>query len=332
MNSKLCLPLLLIFFPLIALSDEPMRTFTDAKGRTVRAALVSVQSDQATLRLENGKQYTMGIATLSAGDIEYIKTTGLVMPKAASAVTQPTLPQPPPASSPSEIQVKLPLVPHELAARFPEGRSFESNWSTKKPSNLSGLPIKLTSPLFNTHFFSATRGGRQQNYHLVLDDPNGSSPRLFVDSNGNGNLNDDQVAVWRAGKFRRQGWKRASVGQGRAIIKLKLGDETHEVGLIVYYAPSPKKNEHDSLVELDYARMGFLKVEGKSILAALIDRSSADFSALSSSFCLDLNNDGLFSLKDEIFPVRESIRVGGQNYRLSGLDPSGADFQLVKTQ
>ena len=104
-------------------------------------------------------------------------------------------------ASPSEIQVKLPLVSHEVAARFPEGRSFESHWSVEKPADLSGLPEKLKSPLFNTHSFSATTGGGPQNYRFVLDDPNGSSPRLFVDSNGNGNFSDDAVAIWRAGNY-----------------------------------------------------------------------------------------------------------------------------------
>jgi serine/threonine protein kinase len=235
-------------------------------------------------------------------------------------------------ASPSEIQVKLPLVSHEVAARFPEGRSFESHWSAEKPADLSGLPDKLKSPLFNTHSFSATTGGGPQNYRFVLNDPNGSSPRLFVDSNGNGNFSDDPMAIWRSGNYRREAWIRSAVGQGTAIIKLKIGDETKEVGLIVYYSPSSRKNEFDSIVELDYARMGRIKVEGKSILAALSDCSSADFSAPNSSFCLDLNDDGFFSRKDEIFPVRETIRVGGQNFLLSDLDSSGADFQLVKAQ
>lgn len=228
------------------------------------------------------------------------------------------------------IQIKLPLVPHEVAKRFPEGRGFESHWSTEKPADLTGLPDKLTTPLFNTHVFNASNRSGPQKYYLVLDDPNGSSPRLFVDGNGNGNLSDDPVAVWRTGKYRQEGWIRSAVGQGSALIQLKIGNETKEVGLIIYYSPSSQKNEFDSMVELDYARMGNIQVEGKNFLAALVDCSSADFSEPGSLFCLDLDNDGFFSRKNEMFPVTETIPVGGQNYHLSGLDSSGAAFQLAK--
>jgi hypothetical protein len=89
MNSKLRLPLLLLFFPLMALSVEPLRTFTDAKGRAVRAALVSVQNGQVTLRLENGRQHTLGIATLSAGDQQWLKTQEAERPAGPSAEMLP---------------------------------------------------------------------------------------------------------------------------------------------------------------------------------------------------------------------------------------------------
>jgi hypothetical protein len=84
MNSKLRL-LLLIFFPLMALSVEPLRTFTDSKGRTVRAALVSVQNGQVTLRFENGQQHMLSIANLSAPDQQWLKTQGTESPAAPSA-------------------------------------------------------------------------------------------------------------------------------------------------------------------------------------------------------------------------------------------------------
>ena len=77
MNSRT--PLLLSILLLVALpamSAESMRTFTNAQGRSIRAALVSVQSGQVTLRLENGLQHTLSIASLSAGDQQWLKTQG----------------------------------------------------------------------------------------------------------------------------------------------------------------------------------------------------------------------------------------------------------------
>ena len=73
----------------MALSAEPLRTFTDAKGRAVRAALVSVQNGQVTLRLESGQQHMLSIATLSVPDQQWLKTQGAERPAVPS--TQPLL-------------------------------------------------------------------------------------------------------------------------------------------------------------------------------------------------------------------------------------------------
>lgn len=62
-------------FHSLALSAD-LRTFTDAKGRSLRASLVSMQNNQVTLRLENGQVYTVGIGSLSAADQQWLKTGG----------------------------------------------------------------------------------------------------------------------------------------------------------------------------------------------------------------------------------------------------------------
>ncbi|MCB1277410.1 hypothetical protein [Prosthecobacter sp.] len=58
-----------------ALSAETLRTFTDAKGRSLRASLVSIQNNQVTLKLENGQVYTIGLSTLSQTDQQWLKTS-----------------------------------------------------------------------------------------------------------------------------------------------------------------------------------------------------------------------------------------------------------------
>ncbi|MEZ5386192.1 MAG: hypothetical protein R3F13_11820 [Prosthecobacter sp.] len=73
-SLRLVLFLTLAFHSLV-LSAE-LRTFTDAKGRSLRASLVTVQGKEVTLRLENGQVYTIGIATLSTGDQQWLKAQG----------------------------------------------------------------------------------------------------------------------------------------------------------------------------------------------------------------------------------------------------------------
>lgn len=75
MNSSLRLAVsLMLAFHSIALSAGPVRSFTDIKGRSLRASLVSIQNDQVSLRLENGQVHTVGMATLSTGDQQWLKS------------------------------------------------------------------------------------------------------------------------------------------------------------------------------------------------------------------------------------------------------------------
>lgn len=57
-----------------ALSADPVRTFTDAKGRSLRASLVSMRDNVVTLKLENGQVHTIGLSTLSQADQQWLKT------------------------------------------------------------------------------------------------------------------------------------------------------------------------------------------------------------------------------------------------------------------
>ncbi|MBK8038446.1 MAG: DUF1080 domain-containing protein [Verrucomicrobiaceae bacterium] len=61
--------------------EPEFRTFTDSRGRQIQASLIRVQKDDVTLKTEDGKEHTFKAATLSAADIEYLKTKGLVTPQ-----------------------------------------------------------------------------------------------------------------------------------------------------------------------------------------------------------------------------------------------------------
>ena len=65
--------LLLWSLPLLAQSGGEMRVFTDAKGRTIKARLVGVANGQVTIQREDGQQFPIPLATLSAADQEYVK-------------------------------------------------------------------------------------------------------------------------------------------------------------------------------------------------------------------------------------------------------------------
>ncbi len=51
----------------------PLRTFTNLQGVEIKAHLKAVAQDQATIELENGRNYTLPIAALSPSDQDYVK-------------------------------------------------------------------------------------------------------------------------------------------------------------------------------------------------------------------------------------------------------------------
>ncbi|HCN29360.1 MAG TPA: hypothetical protein DIT64_11530 [Verrucomicrobiales bacterium] len=54
-------------------SAQEMRVFTNSQGVAIKAALVSVAGGQATIRREDGAQFTVAVTAFSAADQEYIR-------------------------------------------------------------------------------------------------------------------------------------------------------------------------------------------------------------------------------------------------------------------
>jgi serine/threonine protein kinase len=73
-----------------ATASTSLRTFTDTKGRQIRASLLRVQNQDITLKREDGLEFTLQAATLSEADIVFLKTKGLAMPAAGQPVATTT--------------------------------------------------------------------------------------------------------------------------------------------------------------------------------------------------------------------------------------------------
>ncbi|MDB2673762.1 SHD1 domain-containing protein [Akkermansiaceae bacterium] len=63
---------ILALFAVLPASAKP-RTFTDQKGRKIEAEIISVAGTKVTLRLTNGKNYTIPIKSLSENDQFFVK-------------------------------------------------------------------------------------------------------------------------------------------------------------------------------------------------------------------------------------------------------------------
>jgi hypothetical protein len=86
-------------------AGQPVRNWTDSKGRSIQATLKSVQGDQVVVLTPAGQTLTFPLAKLSAADQEFVKKNGA--PSAAPSKS----PAPPAPSSPATAA--SPRVPIE---------------------------------------------------------------------------------------------------------------------------------------------------------------------------------------------------------------------------
>lgn len=70
------------------------RDWTNTAGKTITAELLSVENENATLKLENGREYTIALNTLSEGDQTYAKSwqeEQIALAEAPSPATKPLM-------------------------------------------------------------------------------------------------------------------------------------------------------------------------------------------------------------------------------------------------
>lgn len=71
MNRSLLLVLFSFTVPFSAWAE--LRSWTNSEGKTIEADLISLEGEEITLKMENGRTYTFALASLSAPDQEFAK-------------------------------------------------------------------------------------------------------------------------------------------------------------------------------------------------------------------------------------------------------------------
>jgi hypothetical protein len=77
MKTTQLLSLALLLSSAAPLSAEEFRVFTNAQGKQIKAKLVSLSGDVATILLENGQRFPLKLNTLSPADQKYVRDNGL---------------------------------------------------------------------------------------------------------------------------------------------------------------------------------------------------------------------------------------------------------------
>lgn len=296
-------------------------TFADySNARTFKGAVDEFQLYGSVLTSEQIARIKIGSASAP---------TTPVASAASATVPARSLPS---NSANTLATAKLDFLASNAMAKMGGYRPQKAATSSSRPASITKAPDGLTVPEYGE--IKMGPASSQRTHAFVLDNPDSLSPRLFVDTNANGDLTDDAPAIWKRKTFKKQDGTESVSTAGDFQLELKLGGESLLAHINAYrFDPKDAKRPHDMLLYYcDYARTGHVALGGKNLEALLCDdECKGDFSTPASTLRLDVNGDGRFDWRSETFRVAEPFNVGGTTYEIAGLTSSGSSFQIIKS-
>jgi serine/threonine protein kinase/thiol-disulfide isomerase/thioredoxin len=233
----------------------------------------------------------------------------------------------------SDGVIALPLISSGGMSRMGGYRPQSTKTSSTAPALIRKAPTGLSQAEYGS--IKLGPASAQREHAFIIDQPDSLKPRLFVDSNADGDLTNDPAAKWERRTYKKDDGKEEFSASGSFSIELAMPGEAHlTVQLSAYRFGTGMANRPQKvlLYYSDYVRAGTITLAGKSIPALLCDDDcKGDFSAASSSLRLDLNGDKRYDWRGETFKVKDAFNIGGTNYEIAELTPSGAGFRIISS-
>jgi serine/threonine protein kinase/thiol-disulfide isomerase/thioredoxin len=226
--------------------------------------------------------------------------------------------------------IRLPLISSGGMSRMGGFRPQIAKTSAAKPALIRKAPTGLSQAEYGT--LKLGPASAQREYAFIIDQPDSLKPRLFVDSNADGDLTNDPPAKWERRIYKHDDGKEEISASGGFRLELQWDNEKLNVNLEAYRFGTgmPNRPQKVLLYYSDYVRAGSVTLGGKTFAAQLSDDDcKGDFSAPTSKLRLDINGDKRFDFKGERFFVKDAFNIGGTNYELADLTPSGAGFRII---
>ena len=226
--------------------------------------------------------------------------------------------------------VKLTLIPTGASAKIGYYMPIRVELESLRPDGISKVPPGLKSPMYGK--LPAT-GPTGSPIWVILDEPEGETARLFVDTNADGDLTNDAAADWKPSNNK--------MYMGGAMIDIGSKEQSREVHVLAYrFDPNDPQRaalKNSVFFYRDYALEGEVKLGDKSYKAMLLeDFLTGDFRGTDQPqgsgalLMLDVNGNGSFDRRGERFDVKKPFNIGGTTYELSGITKSG-EFTVVKS-
>lgn len=273
----------------------------------------------------------LGVATVIVfGSIAWLelnkKPWSPAEPKSAGAAPVPLLP----ATAPDAIS--LPLITEGGMSRMGGYRPQKATTSSEPSAAIRKAPSGLSQAEYGV--IKLGPASSQRDHVFIIDQPDSLKPRLFVDSNADGDLTNDPPAKWQRKTFRKDSTSPEEISaSGSFKVEVAMPDKRSlDVNLNAYRFGTGMANRPQKvlLYYSDYVRAGDVTIAGKTYPALLCDDDcKGDFSAATSSLRIDLNGDKRYDWRGERFYVKDAFNIGGANYEISGLEANGERFRIV---
>jgi len=240
--------------------------------------------------------------------------------------------------------VTMKLVPEKGMAKIGYYSPMRTTLSATKPESITKLPADLKAPLYGK---LDVAGEGTAVFHVVIDEPADAPARLFVDTNGNGDLTDDPAATWAAKPYAAGETK---LTQYVGAFKLNLGtaSQPYVVSLNSHRFdkndPGRAELKDKLLYYRDYVTEGEMTLGEKTYKVLLNDNStSGDFrgkklpddatekESSGVSIFIDVNHNGKFDKRGESFDVRKPFNIEGTTYEIADMARNGLTFRVVKS-
>ena len=235
--------------------------------------------------------------------------------------------------APAQQTVHLTLIPSDAAAKLGGGRPQLLQLLDKKPDGLKKVPPSLIAPRYGL----LTIGSREHpaKIHVIFYAPEGKKSRLFVDTNGDGDLTNDPPTEWAQKPY----GDGLEMNYGGANVKIRYGGRAVIVRLGMFrFDPKDehRKNLLDKLVYFsDYAYEGHLLL-GDAAYKVLLsdDRATGDYRGQAGEesgvrLLIDVNGNGIFDRRGESYDVTKPFNIKGTTYEIKNMTAAGDSFQIM---
>ncbi|MEN3941508.1 protein kinase [Prosthecobacter sp. SYSU 5D2] len=234
----------------------------------------------------------------------------------------------------------LPTGPQEVKLTyFKEGgydktRSYRPNTLRTlpdKPANVTRLPEGLTEAYYGQLKMGPTQS--RTAITVLIDDIPEKSPRIFVDTNANGDLTDDPPAQNNNTSptgtltFSGHGWVDLPYGPMTQGVRLNMRTMVRQPS----YPPRPKAAPM-LVYHLDCFSEGEVRLaDGRAVKVLLKDANSDGDFTTDPMLYADLGDGSGYSARKGVFRALDAIQILGSQYEIRNLSPTGESFTWIKS-